>query len=138
MVENSTLPHQPAGRARASWHGLIEEDATCLLPSELNTIDHPRLSALSVSKDKLTVRYTGRGNHSQDVGAIRTDWPCPQRCLLYYFEVNILDSGTRGSVAVGLSDAHFRLTRQPGWEPNSYGYHGYDCLLYTSPSPRDS
>ena len=59
------------------------------LPTELNTIDHPRF--LAVSKDKLTVRV-GRGNHSQDVGAVRTEWPCPQRCLVYYFEVTVADS----------------------------------------------
>ena len=115
----TTLPHQPAGRSTATWYSMVEEDdASEPLPTELNTIDHPRF--LAVSKDKLTVRYVGRGNHSQDVGAVRTEWPCPQRCLVYYFEVTVADSGTRGSIAVGLADKHFQLNRQPGWEPNSY------------------
>ena len=76
---------QPAGRSRGVWYGMVEEDdAGSQLPSELNTV---QLGKASVGKDKLTVRYVGRGNHSQDVGAVRTDWPCPQRCLVYYFEV---------------------------------------------------
>ena len=87
----AVLPYQPAGRSRDVWHGMVDEDdLDSSLPKELNTIDHPRF--LAVSKDKLTVRYVGRGNHSQDVGAVRTEWPCPQRCLVYYFEVRVRPS----------------------------------------------
>ena len=88
----------------------------------------PRAAA---SKDKLEVRYVGKGNHSHDVGAIRADRPCPQRRVLYYFEVTVLDAGLRGSIAVGLADSTLQLCRQPGWEPNSYGYHGADGRKYT-------
>ena len=87
--------------------------------------------ALQASKDKLEVRYVGKGNHSHDVGAIRADRPCPQRRVLYYFEVTVLDAGLRGSIAVGLADSTLQLCRQPGWEPNSYGYHGADGRKYT-------
>jgi hypothetical protein len=103
------------------------DDPSQPLPTQLNTIDIERLS---ISTDKLTVRYVGRGNHSQDVGAVRTDWPCPQRCLVYYYEITIVDTGTRGSIAVGLADTNFPLNRQPGWEPNSFAYYGYDGRRY--------
>lgn len=123
------LAHQPAGRSSSTSYGILEEDDTSQpLPSQLNTVDHPRF--LAIGKDKLSVRYVGRGNHSQDVGAVRTDWPCPHRCLLYYFEVHVEDDGTRGSIAVGMADGSFQLNRQPGWEPNSYAYHGYDGRRY--------
>ena len=123
------LPHQPAGRLQHVWHSVEEKDGTSEpLPTEVNTVDHPRF--LTVSKDRLTVRYVGRGNHSQDVGAARTNWPCPHQCFVYYFEVTIIDSGSRGSIAVGLADGEFELNRQPGWEPNSYGYHGHDGQRY--------
>ena len=49
---------------------------------------------------------------------------------MYYFEVTIVDGGSRGSIAIGLADGSFALNRQPGWEPNSYGYHGYDGRRY--------
>ena len=45
---------------------------------------------------------------------------------MYYYEVTVLDAGDRGVIAVGFADFHFRLSRQPGWEPNSYGYHADD------------
>ena len=121
--------NQPAGRSKATWHGMSDEDASSsVLPTELNTVDASGF--IAVSKDKLTARYVGRGNHSQDIGAVRTDHPCPPRCLLYYFEVAIADSGTRGSISVGLADSSFQLNRQPGWETGSYAYHGYDGRRY--------
>ena len=121
--------YQPAGRSSASWHGIVDaDDPSEPVPTELNTVDLPRY--LAVGKDKLTARYVGRGNHSQDVGSVRTDWPCPQRCLVYYYEVTVQDSGSRGLIAVGMADSAFLLTRQPGWEPNSYSYAGYDGRRY--------
>ena len=84
------------------------------------------MSALQVSKDKLCVQYIGKGTHNNDVGAIQADCPAPSDCLLYYYEMTVSDAGERGVIAVGFADLHFRLSRQPGWEPNSYGYHGDD------------
>jgi hypothetical protein len=129
MAQARPQPYQPAGKSSASWHGIVDaDDPSEPVPTELNTVDLPRY--LAVGKDKLTVRYVGRGNHSQDVGSVRTDWPCPQRCLVYYYEVTVQDSGSRGLIAVGMADSAFPLTRQPGWEPNSYSYAGYDGRRY--------
>ena len=126
----SGLPHQPAGKSSSSWHGLVEaDDPTEPLPLELNTIDAPR--CLGVAKDKRSVKYLGKGNHSLDCGACRTEWPCPRRSLVYYFEVTVVDAGLRGSVAIGVADGSFPLNRQPGWEPNSYAYHGHDGRRYS-------
>jgi hypothetical protein len=93
-------------------------------PTQLNTANYGNF--LKVSKDKLSVTYTGKGAHSNDVGAIQADSPVPSDVLVYYFEVSVLDSGERGVIAIGFADCHFRLSRQPGWEPNSYGYHADD------------
>ena len=121
------LPHQPL--RSFTYYETVERDEPEPLPSELNTVS--KHHALQASKDKLEVRYVGKGNHSHDVGAIRADRPCPQRRVLYYFEVTVLDAGLRGSIAVGLADSTLQLCRQPGWEPNSYGYHGADGRKYT-------
>ena len=76
------LPHQPL--RSFTYYETVERDEPEPLPSELNTVS--KHHALQASKDKLEVRYVGKGNHSHDVGAIRTNWPCPKRCLVYYFE----------------------------------------------------
>mmetsp|Transcript_5724 Transcript_5724/g.14243 ORF Transcript_5724/g.14243 Transcript_5724/m.14243 type:complete len:478 (-) Transcript_5724:162-1595(-) len=93
-------------------------------PSQLNTANYGNF--LKVSKDKLSVQYVGKGSHSNDVGAIQADLPVPSDVLIYYYEVTVKDAGERGVIAVGFADVHFRLSRQPGWEPNSYGYHADD------------
>ena len=84
------LPHQPL--RSFTYYETVERDEPEPLPSELNTVS--KHHALQASKDKLEVRYVGKGNHSHDVGAIRADRPCPQRRVLYYFEVTVLDAGT--------------------------------------------
>ena len=83
-----------------------------------------------VSKDKLTVSYTGSGSHTNDVGAIQADAPAPRACAIAYFEVEVVSVGERGLIGVGLTDASAKLGRQPGWEPGTFGYHGDDGRKY--------
>ncbi|KAG0575397.1 hypothetical protein KC19_5G001400 [Ceratodon purpureus] len=97
-------------------------------PTHLNT--NTSSLYLVVSTDKLTARYTGDGRHGNDVGAIQANRPAPCRRLLYYFEMTVKDRGEKGYTAIGFTDEHFKNSRQPGWEVNSYGYHGDDGKLY--------
>ena len=90
---------------------------------------------LEVCKDKLTVRYSGKGNHAHDVGSIQADRPLPRTVLLYYFEILVADCGERGCITIGLAGADFRLNCQPGAEQSSYGYCGENGLAYHE-SPR--
>ena len=125
----SALAYQPSGSSRSWSHGMCREDARQPLPSELDTVSHPRY--IIAARDKRSVRYIGKGNHGYDVGAIRTDRPCPARCALYYFEATVLDAGERGALCIGLAGESFSLHRQPGWEPDSFGYHAEDGRKYT-------
>ncbi|XP_043388581.1 SPRY domain-containing protein 3 isoform X2 [Chelonia mydas] len=47
-----------------------------------------------------------------------------------YFEVSIVDSGVRGTIAVGLVPQYYSLDHQPGWLPDSVAYHADDGKLY--------
>ncbi len=119
---------------------------------ELNLFNHGH--NLEISKDKLMVRYTGDARHANDVGAIQANTPVPTQCVIYYYEVLIVDAGEQGRIGIGFSDKNFKMTRQPGygldqpcnqlcpaithesssghcrWEPNSYGYHADDGRKY--------
>ena len=117
-LASDAVPSSPSPSGQLWYDTVEEEDLRELLPTELNTSSHPRY--LAANKDKLTIRYVGKGNHTHDVGAIRTNRACPHRRLLYYFEMTIVDAGSRGCIAIGLADGSFELNRQPGWEPNSY------------------
>jgi serine/threonine-protein phosphatase 6 regulatory ankyrin repeat subunit B len=82
------------------------------------------------------VEYTGEGVSYYDVGAIQGNGPArhPRR-RYYYFEITIKDCGRRGYIGIGFTDEDFKNNRQPGWEPNSYGYHGDDGYLYHERAP---
>ncbi|GAQ84119.1 spla ryanodine receptor domain-containing protein [Klebsormidium nitens] len=108
--------------------GTDEEGAEEEAPSELNTRNYGGF--LEVGKDKLSVRYTGHGQHGHDVGSIQANRPVPRERLLYYFELTVRDRGDRNCIAIGFTDENFKHSRQPGWEAGSYGYHGDDGKAY--------
>nr|XP_015199721.1 PREDICTED: SPRY domain-containing protein 3 isoform X2 [Lepisosteus oculatus] len=45
-------------------------------------------------------------------------------------EVTIMDTGVRGTIAVGLVPQYYKLDHQPGWLPHSIAYHADDGKLY--------
>ncbi|AAG12607.1 unknown protein; 13877-17163 [Arabidopsis thaliana] len=106
-----------------------KEDEGEELPTELNTINSAG-GFLVVSPDKLSVKYTNTNLHGHDVGVVQANKPAPIKCLTYYFEIFVKDSGIKGQIAIGFTKESFKMRRQPGWEVNSCGYHGDDGYLY--------
>lgn len=93
-------------------------------PTHLNT--NTCSVVLVSSTDKLTTRYTGDG---LSCGAIQANCPAPWHRGLYYFELTIKDQGQK-RIGIGFTDENFISSSMPGWEKNSYGYHGDDGMLY--------
>lgn len=82
----------------------------------LTAVSKDRVGFLAqVEKDKLTVRYTGQGAHNNDVGAIQGNRPVPRKRRVYYYEVTVLDAGSKGLIGVGFADKNFKMGKQPGW-----------------------
>ncbi|KAI6691263.1 hypothetical protein NL676_028091 [Syzygium grande] len=98
-------------------------------PTELNTINSSG-GFLVMSTDKLSVKYTSVNLHGHDVGVVQANRPAPVRRLAYYFEIYVKDAGAKGQIGIGFTSENFKMRRQPGWEPNSCGYHGDDGFLY--------
>lgn len=119
--------HNSSRRVGAGRIEMDEEEEES--PTELNTINSSG-GFLVVSTDKLSVQYTNVNLHGHDVGVIQSNRPAPTKCLMYYFEMYVKNAGTKGQVAIGYTNESFKMRRQPGWEQNSYGYHGDDGLLY--------
>lgn len=86
-------------------------------------------SFLEVDISKTEAHYTGPGNHGHDVGAVQANCAAPRDQSIYYYEVTIVSAGESGKIGIGFGDATFKLSRQPGWEPHSFGYHGDDGAL---------
>ncbi|XP_011628600.1 ran-binding protein 10 isoform X2 [Amborella trichopoda] len=112
---------------RRGSEGLSKDDEE-EVPTHLNTMNS--CSFLGVSTDKLSIQYTGEALHGHDVGAVQSNCPAPTKRLVYYFEIFVRDAGQKGSISIGFTNERFKMRRQPGWEANSYGYHGDDGLLY--------
>lgn len=78
-----------------------------------------------VFKDGDTLCY--RGN-ADEVGCYVAGLPLSK--ANGYFEVTVVDTGVRGTIAVGLVPNHYRLDHQPGWLPHSVAYHTDKGKLY--------
>ncbi|KAF3484172.1 ran-binding protein [Arthroderma uncinatum] len=95
------------------------------LPARWNESD--KYGGLDLLADGLEVRYIGHVNkHEQEAAAVRADQPMPVKCGIYYFEITILAKPKEGMIGVGFSNNKASLERLPGWEQDSWAYHGDD------------
>ncbi|KAI9235103.1 MAG: hypothetical protein BYD32DRAFT_384790 [Podila humilis] len=94
------------------------------LPSRWSTVDKNEKTELL--EDDLLVHYTGPGIADSDASAIRANRPIPPQCGIYYYEVFIKSKGDKGYIGIGVCNSGVALDRLPGWEPQSWGYHGDD------------
>ncbi|KAI8867787.1 SPRY-domain-containing protein, partial [Ramicandelaber brevisporus] len=83
-------------------------------------------SHLEISNNGLTVSYVGRGRGDTDAASVRATKPISPYCGTFYYEVTIRSKGRSGFIGIGLSSNQFSLTRLPGWDAYSWGYHGDD------------
>ncbi|KAK1436471.1 hypothetical protein QVD17_02251 [Tagetes erecta] len=107
------------------------------LPTELDTVNSSGGFSI-VLPDKLSVQYPTVNLHGHDVGVVQANCPAPVKRLFYYFEMYVKNAGAKGNIAIGFTTEGFNLRRQPGWEANSFGYHGDDGLLYRGQGKGDT
>ncbi|KAA0202297.1 hypothetical protein HAZT_HAZT011405 [Hyalella azteca] len=74
----------------------------------------------------------GPGKSHKDAASVRATHPIPAACGLYYFEVKVISKGRDGYMGIGLSIQGLSMNRLPGWDKNSYGYHGDDGHSFCS------
>ncbi|KAI1140323.1 SPRY domain-containing protein [Hypoxylon sp. FL0543] len=112
----------------------IEDDHSVPpLPTRWNKND--KHGALEVLADGQEVKYAAsRNSREQDheTCSIRADHPMPWQAGIYYFEVTLLSRRRdETTVCIGFSTKNVPLIRPPGWEPESWGYHGDDGDVYS-------
>ena len=78
------------------------------------SLHRPWISWHQVSKDKLSIRYTGPGDHETDVGSIQANRNVPKQQRVFYYEATIVDAGLKGLIVVGFAEKGFNLGKHPG------------------------
>lgn len=123
--------HRMAPSHRGMTYDIIEnrpqneDESLNELPSRWNEMD--KCTMLEILHDGLEVRYNGPVNkHEHEAAAVRANHPMPPQCGIYYFEVTILSKSKDGMIGVGFSSSKASLERLPGWEQESWAYHGDD------------
>jgi len=102
--------------------------SSILLPKHWNGND--KCKYLVLDDAKLRVSYKGVGKFDTDAGAIRADRAIPPACGLYYFEIFITSKGRDGHIGIGLCAPATSLTRLPGWDEHTFGYHADDGNIF--------
>lgn len=113
-----------------------DNSSTSPLPTRWNRDD--KQGGLEVMADGLEVKYTSpkpSAEREYEAHSIRADHPAPSEAGIYYFEITILSrKRDETTVCVGFAARSVALGRQPGWEKESYGYHGDDGQAYLGDS----
>ncbi|GIM06126.1 hypothetical protein Vretimale_10529 [Volvox reticuliferus] len=98
--------------------------ATVVLPSALSSARIGRNAALI---DKYTVRFIA---NSTDVGAVQSDYRAPPSSLVYYFEITVVEPGSKGAIGLGFAHSSHNVARHVGWDAGTFGFHGDDGKTY--------
>ncbi|KAJ3090683.1 hypothetical protein HK102_002952 [Quaeritorhiza haematococci] len=112
------------GLPRNGQDGVTGKFPSMSLPTSWSTRD--KCNLLILSKGNLRVSYNGTGNKDADAAAVRANYPIPPQCGVFYYEVDIVSKGRDGYIGIGFCTKSVNLQRLPGWEENSWGYHGDD------------
>ena len=106
-----------------------EEEHVMPLPTRLSETD--RYSGLDLSSDGLEVRYNGSASKTDvEAATVRADYPMSPQSGIYYYEIAIRNKHKDGMIAIGFSSQKANLERLPGWEQESYAYHGDDGNMF--------
>ena len=113
----------------------VEEDTSRSLPSRWSEED--RATGLEVLADGTEVRFNGVLKGPDEAASVRADHYMPREVGIYYYEVTVLSRSHKGDgnmLAVGFAARKNPVSRLPGWEPESWAYHGDDGSLYNGSS----
>jgi len=125
----SQSPHLTMDERLKLLYPMVNEEETPL-PRCWSTKD--KYNYIGLSQSNLRVHYKGHGKTHKDASSVRATHSIPASCGLYYFEVKIISKGRDGYMGVGLSAQGVNMNRLPGWDKQSYGYHGDDGHSFCS------
>lgn len=106
-----------------------DEERLHPLPSRWSEDD--KWTGLEVLAGGTEARFNGVTKSSDEAAAVRSDWPMPKEVGIFYFEVTILSRVKDAQIGIGFSTRKANLNRLPGWEQDSWAYHGDDGFVFS-------
>ncbi|CAE7219577.1 hypothetical protein PTNB73_09874 [Pyrenophora teres f. teres] len=95
--------------------------------------DGDRFNQLELEESGRLAKFSGTQKTHDEAAAVRADFPMPRQCGIYYFEITVISKGKDGRmIGIGFSGPKVALSRIPGWEPDSYAYHGDDGQVFSN------
>ncbi|KAI9512293.1 SPRY-domain-containing protein [Russula earlei] len=127
-------PASATARAPSENVTLVSSSPVFRLPTRWSEQD--RHTYLSVSADGRELTYHGgsfqNGGSTDNAAMARTNHPIPPACGIYYYEIEILSKTPKAHISIGFAAGDTRLNKLPGWEKNSWGYHGDDGYSFSA------
>lgn len=119
-------------------HPPSRDEVTNFLPSRWNEND--KSASLELLNGGTEVRFIGpaKVSNESDAAAVRADRPMPPQCGLFYYEATIVSAGKEGFIGIGFCTEKVSLSKLPGWEQESWGYHGDDGNIFCCQGTRKS
>ncbi|KAH9982169.1 hypothetical protein BGW80DRAFT_1261937 [Lactifluus volemus] len=118
-------PASSSARPPSEAVTLVGSSPVFRLPTRWSEQD--RHSYLSVTADGRELTYNGSWWFYQQRWMVRTNYPIPPACGIYYYEIEITSKAQKAFAA-----GDTRLDKLPGWEKNSWGYHGDDGYTFSA------
>ena len=87
-----------------------------------------RSNGITFLDDGCTLEYCGNGGNTQDVSLAQAKYPLDR--TNFYFELEILNTGSLGAIAIGIGKSTYPLHEHPGWSVGAVGYHADDGKLF--------
>ncbi|KAI8078456.1 concanavalin A-like lectin/glucanase domain-containing protein [Thamnidium elegans] len=100
------------------------EELDLRLPTFWNTKDKSK--NIEVGSNGLDLSYIGPGIQETHAALVRSNFPMRPQCGIFYYEMKVLSKGDDGFIGIGFCCSSNKLERLPGWDLNSWGYHGDD------------
>ncbi|KAL6235734.1 hypothetical protein BDW75DRAFT_230115 [Aspergillus navahoensis] len=105
----------------------VGDDDDHIMPLPSRWSDSDKYPGLELLNDGLEIRYNGPVNkQDHEAASVRADHPMPPQCGIYYFEITIHSKPKEGMIGIGFSNNKASVERLPGWEQESWAYHGDD------------
>ncbi|KNG48813.1 ran-binding protein [Stemphylium lycopersici] len=129
--------HKMAPSHRGLAHEVIErasvlvDEPVAPWPTRWN--DSDRFNQLELEDGGRMAKFSGTQKTHDEAAAVRADFPMPRQCGIYYYEITVISKGKDGRmIGIGFSGPKVALSRIPGWEPDSYAYHGDDGQVFSN------